>query len=48
MLSPDHYLNLQETDHAVLFEGKSRVWEALKCLKSYIDENVGADQRIRR
>jgi NDP-sugar pyrophosphorylase family protein len=44
MLSPDHYLNLQETDHAVLFEGKSRVWEALKCLKSYIDANVGADQ----
>ena len=42
MLKPEHYLNLEETDHAVLFEGQSRVWEALKSLKSYIDENVKA------
>ena len=40
MLRPEHFLNLDESDHAQLFDGLSRVWEALKTLKSYIDENV--------
>ena len=40
MLRPEHFLNLDESDHAVLFEGQSRVWEALRSLKAYVDENV--------
>jgi UDP-N-acetylglucosamine diphosphorylase / glucose-1-phosphate thymidylyltransferase / UDP-N-acetylgalactosamine diphosphorylase / glucosamine-1-phosphate N-acetyltransferase / galactosamine-1-phosphate N-acetyltransferase len=44
MLRPEHYLNLEESDHAVLFEGQSRVWEALKSLKSYIDKHVSAER----
>ncbi len=40
MLSPKHYLNMNACEHADLFDGLDRVWEALKRLTDYIEQNL--------
>jgi len=40
MLRPEHFLNLEETEHASLFTDLSRVWEGLKGLKEYVQKTV--------
>jgi NDP-sugar pyrophosphorylase family protein len=40
MLRPEHFLNLEETEHASLFTDLSRVWEGLKGLKEYVEKTV--------
>ncbi len=44
MLRPEHFLNLEETEHACLFTDLSRVWEGLKGLKDYVAKNVRPEQ----
>lgn len=45
MFRPDQIFDLSQTEHAALFEGCERAWDALKKLADYIAKNVRADLR---
>lgn len=41
MFEPQSFFDLDEFPHADLFEGTDHVWDALRNLKGYMDNNVG-------
>ena len=47
MFSPSDLFNLEETEHAVLFDGCRYAWEALAKISPYIKAKVGPEQRHR-